>query len=43
VGGDDIVLAYSDGGGNMNIHKKSSDAITVEFPGMGSHELTRLP
>ncbi len=43
VGGDDLVLAYSDGGGNLNIHKKGADAITIEFPGVGSHDLTRLP
>ena len=43
VGGQDVVLAYTDGGGNLNVHIKSADAITVEFPGMGAHELTRLP
>ena len=45
LGGDNIAVVFSqDGsGGSVLIYRKSADAITLDFPGVGAHDLTRLP
>jgi hypothetical protein len=41
LGGPMVGVAFSGGGGAM-VAEKTTDAITLDFPGIGAHELTRM-
>jgi hypothetical protein len=41
LGGPMVGVAFSGGGGAIAA-EKTADAITLDFPGIGAHELTRL-
>jgi hypothetical protein len=41
LGGPMVGVAFSGGGGAM-VAEKTIDAITLDFPGIGAHELTRV-
>lgn len=44
LGGEDIAIVFPrDANGGIMVHRRSADAVTLDFPGMAARELTRLP
>jgi hypothetical protein len=41
--GDFVAVVFGDGSSGVMIQRKSADAIVLDFPGVGAHQLTRLP
>ena len=42
LGGPNVAINFNGGGGIM-VMQKSATEITLDFPGVGAHELTKIP